>query len=235
MAASRNAVVVPNENLDISVQGESSELQISAVRPFSMTSKCVPAPKRDIFAVNGQDIGKELLGDTPGIKEYFEEIARMEKEIVKHTLPVLPGQSAAWEAEKGLVVSNMAIGKDELASEGQFVWTPGEIGARGGGNGHVTWLMDVKTAGTYYLWGCFSAPTPEDDSFFLRAFIDGQDTAFIDAEWHIQTTDGQAFQWRQFKDPLDLPKGKIRLRLQTREDGTKVDRLFLTQDVNDTP
>lgn len=235
MTASRNASVVPNENIDITVQGESSELQIKTVRPFSMTSKCVPAPKRDIFAVNGQDIGKELLGDTPGIKEYFEEIARMEKEIVKNTILVLPGQTAAWEAEKGVVVSNMAIGKDELASEGQFVWTPGEVGARGGGNGHVTWLMDVKTAGTYYLWGCFSAPTPEDDSFILRAFIDGQDAAFIDAEWHIQTTDGQAFQWRQFKDPLELPKGKIRLRLQTREDGTKVDRLFLTQNANDVP
>ncbi len=235
MASSRNVTAVPNESLDIAVQGESSELQIKTVRPFSMTSRCVPAPKRDIFAVNGQDIGKELLGDTPGIKEYFEEIARMEKEIVKNTILVLPGQTAAWEAEKGVVVSNMAIGKDELASEGQFVWTPGEVGARGGGNGHVTWLMDVKTAGTYYLWGCFSAPTPEDDSFILRAFIDGQDAAFIDAEWHIQTTDGQAFQWRQFKDPLELPKGKIRLRLQTREDGTKVDRLFLTQNVNDTP
>ncbi len=235
MAASRNAAVVPNESLDIAVQGESSELQIKTVRPFSMTSKCVPAPKRDIFAVNGQDIGKELLGDTPGIKEYFEEIARMEKEIVKNTILVLPGQTVAWEAEKGVVVSNMAIGKDELASEGQFVWTPGEVGARGGGNGHVTWLMDVKTAGTYYLWGCFSAPTPEDDSFILRAFIDGQDAAFIDAEWHIQTTDGQAFQWRQFKNPLELPKGKIRLRLQTREDGTKVDRLFMTQNANDLP
>ncbi|MBR6074011.1 MAG: hypothetical protein IKP87_01815, partial [Victivallales bacterium] len=235
MAANRNATVVPNESLDIAVQGESSELQIKTVRPFSMTSNCVPAPKRDIFAVNGKDIGKELLGDTPGIKEYFEEIARMEKEIVKNTIPVLPGQTAAWEAEKGVVVSNMAIGKDELASEGQFVWTPGEIGGKGGGNGHVTWLLDVKTAGTYYLWGCFSAPTPEDDSFILRASIDGQDAAFIDAEWHIQTTDGQAFQWRQFKDPLELPKGKIRLRLKTREDGTKVDRLFLTQDANDTP
>ena len=235
MVANRNAKVVPNESLDIAVQGESSELQIKTVRPFSMTSQCVPAPKRDIFAVNGKDIGKELLGDTPGIKEYFEEIARMEKEIVKNTIPVLPGQTVAWEAEKGVVVSNMAIGKDELASEGQFVWTPGEIGGKGGGNGHVTWLLDVKTAGTYYLWGCFSAPTPEDDSFILRASIDGQDAAFIDAEWHIQTTDGQAFQWRQFKDPLELPKGKIRLRLKTREDGTKVDRLFLTQDANDTP
>ena len=235
MAANRNATVVPNESLDIAVQGESSELQIKTVRPFSMTSNCVPAPKRDIFAVNGKDIGKELLGDTPGIKEYFEEIARMEKEIVKNTIPVLPGQTAAWEAEKGVVVSNMAIGKDELASEGQYVWAPGEVGARGGGNGHVTWLLDVKTAGTYYLWGCFSAPTPEDDSFILRASIDGQDAAFIDAEWHIQTTDGQAFQWRQFKNPLELPKGKIRLRLKTREDGTKVDRLFLTQDANDTP
>ena len=163
----------------------------------------------------------------------------MEKEIVKNTIPVLPGQTTAWEAEKGVVVSNMSIGKDELASEGQFVWAPGEVGARGGGNGHVTWLLDVKTAGTYYLWGCFwgcfSAPTPEDDSFILRASIDGQDATFIDAEWHIQTTDGQAFQWRQFKDPLELPKGKIRLRLKTREDGTKVDRLFLTQDANDTP
>ena len=235
MAANRNATVVPNESLDIAVQGESSELQIKTVRPFSMTSNCVPAPKRDIFAVNGKDIGKELLGDTPGIKEYFEEIARMEKEIVKNTIPVLPGQTVAWEAEKGVVVSNMAIGKDELASEGQFVWAPGEVGARGGGNGHVTWLLDVKTAGTYYLWGCFSAPTPEDDSFILRAFIDGQDATIIDAEWHIQTTDGQAFQWRQFKNPLELPKGKIRLRLKTREDGTKVDRLFLTQDANDTP
>ena len=153
----------------------------------------------------------------------------------KNTIVILPGQPTRWEAESGAVVTNMAIDKDDLASNGKFVWTPGEIGGKGGGNGHVTWLLDIKAAGTYYLWGTFSAPTPEDDSFFLQAFDDGQNTPFIDNEWHIQTTDGSAFQWRQFKDPLELPKGKIRLRLRTREDGTKVDQLFLTQNPMDTP
>ncbi|MBR5025742.1 MAG: hypothetical protein IKX48_11795 [Victivallales bacterium] len=147
----------------------------------------------------------------------------------------MPGQTVRWEAESGAVVSNITIGEDDLASNGKFVWAPGEVGGKGGGNGLVTWQFDIKNAGTYYLWGCFSAPTPEDDSFFLHVFTDKQNNPLLHDAWHVGTTDGSSFQWRQYKDPIELPKGLVRIQLQTREDGTKVDQLFMTQNSNDTP
>ena len=235
MAAQRTANVVPDNSIDITVQSESTPLRLETKRPFNVLSTCQPEQPREIFAVNGRDIGTEIMGDTPGIKEYFEELAKQEKAISKNTIVVMPGQTARWEAEAGAVVSNMTIGEDDLASGGKFVWTPGEVGGKGGGNGLVTWQFDIKNGGSYFLWGCFSAPTPEDDSFLLHVFTDKQNNPLLHEAWHVGTTDGSSFQWRQYKDPIELPKGLVRIQLQTREDGTKVDQLFMTQNSNDTP
>ena len=52
--------------------------------------------------------------------------------------------------------------------------------------------------------------------------------------WPTGVTKGQ-WQWRAFKTELVLPAGPVVLTLHAREDGTKIDRLFLAADLSQEP
>ncbi|MFP4250230.1 MAG: hypothetical protein ACLFU7_11265, partial [Armatimonadota bacterium] len=90
----------------------------------------------------------------------------------------------------------------------------------------------VAEAGQYYLWGRIQAPSPEDDSFFLRVYTDDAEPVSR-VDWH--TGQHEAWEWTVFSlqgqeepAPLTLPAGEVTLELSAREDGTKIDRLMLT-------
>ena len=125
----------------------------------------------------------------------------------------------------------MTIGKDTAADRGQFVWTPGEPGRRGGGPGSASWQIFVPSPGLYYLWAHVSTPTPDDDSFIVSITDLDQNPVLPRTDWPLVTTGGP-WQWSSFPasapTPIRLPKGRYLLTLHTREDGTKVDRLALT-------
>ena len=101
--------------------------------------------------------------------------------------------------------------------------------------------LDVHTAGTYHLWGRIMAPTPDDDSFFVSAYAGEYPrknsrggTILKPTVWPTGVTKSQ-WQWRAFKTELALPAGPVVLTLHAREDGTKIDRLFLTSDPSQLP
>ena len=76
----------------------------------------------------------------------------------------------------------------------------------------------------------------DDDSFFVSAYAGEYPrrnsrcgTILKPTAWHTGVTKSQ-WQWRQFMTELTLPAGPVVLTLHSREDGTKIDRLFLTAD-----
>ena len=230
-------------NITLKVSGEDGPLALGTDSPFAAPSCVEPAPRRAIFAVNGRDIGAKIIGEAPGIAEYRAERARVIKAVAANRVPVTMRRAATWEAESGAIEHSFRAGVDPGAFGGKFVWLPGEVGGKHNrsGRGTVSWQLDVHTAGTYHLWGRVWAPTPDDDSFFVSAYAgeypranSRSGTILKPTVWPTGVTKGQ-WQWRKFKTELTLPSGPVVLTLHSREDGTKIDRLFLTSDPSQEP
>ena len=218
------------------VSGAEGSLAIAAAAPFLAPEKMVPQRQEAVLAVDGRDIGREILGDVPGLAAYRAELARIKKEMDSNRIVVQGMRPARWEAERGALKPKMCIGRDAAARGGAYVWTPGEAGGRGGGPGSVSWQLQVKDPGAYRLWGRVFAPTPDDDSFFVSANAglyarSGTRGAIVlpRTDWHIGA--GRGWRWREFPVDIVLPKGPVVLTLHTREDGAKIDVLALTDDM----
>ena len=203
--------------------------------------KMEPVPKGAVLAVDGRDLGKEILGDVPGEAEYRVELERARREMEANTVLVSDLRGVVWEAERGIVMPNMVVGADAAAFNGKFVWAPCEPGARGGGSGFVSWQLKVEQAGTYRLWGRVSTATPEDDSFHVSAHAGTYSPSgrkgpqvFPRTDWHLGQTRG-LWKWVQYGEPLNLPQGPVVLTVHVREDGAKLDRLFISSDPAEEP
>ena len=226
--------------VEVGARGEEGPLVLAANAPFFAPEKIEPQQPAAVLAVDGRDIGMEILGNVPGLAEYRAELERMKKEMEANRIYVQKLRPARWEAEKGVVAPKMCIAKDNAARGGAYVWTPGELGGRGSGPGSVSWQLEVKDAGAYRLWGRVLAPTPEDDSFMVSANVGDfarsgtrGPVVLPRTEWHL----GQArtWTWREFPVDVTLPKGPVVLTLHTREDGAKVDALLLTNETSFQP
>ena len=226
------------KRVEIHVEGEEGELELAAAAPYDFNAISItPQPEKKVLAVNGKDIGKEILQDLPEVKADCEAAKRREKELDQNTIRVSATDPVRWEAEGAALADDMTIGEDGSAFGGKFVWGPGEPGGRGRKSGTATWQFDVQEAGRYYLWGRFQAPTPEDDSFCL-SIHQGNATVLGKSEWHVNRTHG-FWEWSQFPSKgnraIELPAGKVRIQLHIREDGTKADRFFLTPHAGEEP
>ena len=228
-------------NVAISAAGEEGQLSLGAAAPFATPSLVEPEPARAVFALDGRDIGAEIIGEAPGLAEYRAERERMLKAIAANRVPVSKRREAMWEAESGAMDHVFKADADPGAHGGRFVWVPGEPGGRRSARGSVSWQLDVQDAGVYRLWGRVWAPTPDDDSFFVSActgefpVAKSRSKTVLDVTvWPTGVTKGQ-WQWRAFKTELALPAGPVVLTLHAREDGTKIDRLFLAADPSQEP
>ncbi len=233
----RAAVAEKKAKLQLKLAGEEGALEIAAVeRPGVALLQAAPVPQRAVLVVNGKDLGREILGEVPGLAAARAEMARMKQEMEKNRIVVSSRRETVWEAETGVVKPLMRVDKDELAYGEEYVWVPGAPGARGIARGSVSWQLEVAEAGTYHLWGRVWAPTPDDDSFnvkvtagpFARHGLAGR-TILPLATWSTGLTQG-VWKWRPFATELTLPKGPAVLTLGAREDGTKIDRLLLTSE-----
>lgn len=231
--AAASEVKAESARAEIAVAGIEGRLSLAAAEPYFTLENVEPRQPDAVLAVDGRDIGLEILGDVPGLAEYRAELERMKREMKANRVCVQKRRPVRWEAEKGAVKPKMEVGKDRAAGGGAYVWTPGEPGGRGSGSGSVSWQLEVKDAGTYRLWGRVSAPTPADDSFIVSANAGSSATTgtrgrvvLPRTDWHL----GQArtWTWREFPVDITLPKGTVTLTLHTREDGAKVDALLLT-------
>ena len=166
-----------------------------------------------------------------------------------HTLNVLFSETTPvklWlEAEDGDLQWPMEIAGDENASAGGYVWVAegtGNYGSVSEGAGFAEYTFDLPEGGEYVIWGRQVSNNDASDSFFVS--VDGQP----EMVWHTRPGGEDQWTWdavsiRDAADPdyaaekkrFLLSAGRHTLRFSQREDGTKLDKLLITNqtDIDD--
>ena len=156
----------------------------------------------------------------------------------EQTEPVL---HKIWiEAEDAATSFPMVAGDDAAASGYGYVWVPegsGNMSSPSATGGNVEVTFDVPEAGDYIVWGRVLTASGGDDSFFVS--MDGAESMV----WHAMQSGPEAWVWdpvsardvgevRDASNPYvyRLAAGAHRLVFSLREDGTKLDRLLITND-----
>lgn len=134
--------------------------------------------------------------------------------------------SGVWlEAECGDVGSLWNVETDEGASNGQYVTIqPGNNSANSAPNdasGLITYSFDVEESGIYTLYLRVICPDPTADSFWLRM----NNGAF--ASWN-NIGPSTSWQWLAYPNTYNLNAGTNTLTIGYREDGAKLDKLWIT-------
>lgn len=225
---------VAGERVRVVVDGEDGPVAAGADAAKSVAFGIQPPPSRALLAVDGEDLGRRLLQDLEPIRSWRDKIS------ASRPVALPKAQSVSWEAESGRVIPPMTPAKDPKASGGGFVWMPARPGEKASSSvGNVTWAIQVATPGKYYLWGRVQAPTPENDSFYVRVFND-EGEVLPRTDW--PTGVHADWQWVPLimgggREPsaISLPAGTVNLQLRVREAGTKIDRLFLTPRAEERP
>lgn len=140
--------------------------------------------------------------------------------------------SGIWlESECGIVGSLWNIVADSTASNGKYVTVKdgnnSNSSAPSNASGLITYTFDVSESGTYKLFARVICPTSNDDSFWLKM------NSGTFASWNgigISST----WQWFAYPNTYNLTAGSNTLTIGYREDGAKLDKLWLTNN-GDTP
>ena len=224
---------VADDRLRLAADAPDGPVQVDVAYPDPAEPRLTPPPSRSVLDIDGEDVGRAILERVEPVRSYVAHV----EQAPPVALPA--GEPVYLEAESGYAVTPFTVAEDAGSSGGWFAWCPGERGEHGQAGGRSVWKLDVAKAGTYHLWGCVRAPTSSDDSFYVAVF-DGEGRRLERVEWH---TGGHAsWEWTRLTDgsertppALSLPKGTVRLEVQAREDGTQLDRLFLTTDADARP
>lgn len=152
------------------------------------------------------------------------------------------GGAYIWmEAEEGEVRLPMARYSDISASHGRYLMVPNGSGNgdSGGGGGRAAFTFNVDAAGAYMVWGRVLASSGTDNSFYV-SMDDGEET-----RWNIFDADGDSgfdhWIWLPVASSggsgrdaaavaYVLEPGPHTLQIRNREDGTRIDRVLVTDD-----
>jgi hypothetical protein len=141
------------------------------------------------------------------------------------------------EAESGTGANKapIVIANDAAASGGKYITkTGGSSNGAPPADGHVTFMFTDLPAGVYNVWGRFSGASTSDDSLWVR-----MDTGTW-TQWNdIFTRVGAAYAWDSVHDSAaanvvvtyPLTAGAHTLEIAYREDGLKMDRFLVTNDL----
>jgi hypothetical protein len=144
-----------------------------------------------------------------------------------------PADLKLWfEAEKGRLIYPFESTGDGSASSEAFIWVPSGIGNSydpGEESGYAEYSLQVPVSGEYFIWGRVKAASSGDNSFFVS--VDGVNYALWD------TAVSQTWLWDQVSDrggddPVTfyLEAGEHSLIIKQREDGTKIDKILITNE-----
>ena len=151
----------------------------------------------------------------------------------------------AIEAEMAdAIEAPMIVADDANASGGQYVWMEGPPATGGGGEGWVEYKLNVP-AGTYALWGKVIAEDGNSDSFWVTwqpadPDENAQETQNTEFRWGVAQS--AEWQWDRINHWLDggtfereweQPGGETTLRIAVREDATKLDVIFITDNLSE--
>lgn len=151
--------------------------------------------------------------------------------------------SPVWmEAEDGDLQWPMAIGADSAASTGGYVGVPegtGSVFSASDSGGVAQYQFDVPETGDYVIWGRQMSSDSASDSFFVS--VDDQ----TEMVWHTKIGGQGVWAWdvvsnRAEGDPRDdsnpqvywLAAGAHTLTIKHRDDGTRLDAIVITNDLN---
>ncbi|MBN2544410.1 MAG: hypothetical protein JXB50_01350 [Spirochaetes bacterium] len=214
-----------NSSIDIKMKTHDSLLEISAKKPFYSSSYLNPKPVNSVLEINGHDKGRELLADISFLKDF----------TMQYTNVIELGNDLYIEAEDGMILYPMIISNDKNASNNKYVWMPGKVQSIGNSDiGSISFKLKNKKGQKYAIWAKILTPAKEDDSFFLNIFTDNE--VLIDNdEWHT----GIHLNWEWVRINLkntgktffEFPEGDIYLEFKAREDGAKIDKIFITTDI----
>jgi hypothetical protein len=226
-SAARPDIELSDANIDITVPGVEGPVQIDL-----SGDTVVPSHTRAVLEVDGVDVGRQIMDRVSGLSERAKNTP---------TDTVVVGSAGVyWEAESGQIVPPMMPGQDLNASQGYYVWMAGPEGGRGGSDlASMTWSIRAAQSGTFFIWARVLTPTPDDDSFYLSA---SGETGFLlpRSEWHA----GQYKSWTWIPirinrseqiTPFTFEAGVVQVVLRARENGAKIDRLFVTPNAQDKP
>jgi hypothetical protein len=156
--------------------------------------------------------------------------------------PQLPSPVKIWlEAEEGYLSAAMETASDSEASSEEYIWVPsghGNLYSLSEDAGFAEYTFEVPVAGTYVIWGRVISNSLNNDSFFVS--VDGG--GYI--AWHTQQGDIETWVGDEVRDGtvsdgtvfyLDLEAGEHSLTIKQREDGTKIDRILVTNDMEYVP
>lgn len=233
-ASAKPEVRRDGNRLDVRAQGLHGPMRVAidlAKEERIAIEGAEPGADAALLAVDGRDIGRELIGSAVPVARYRKLLEDAECGGATALVP-----ETLVEAEAAhLLVGEIRADSDSAASGGRFIWVPEAKGANESGGGRAISLIHIPRAGRYFLWGRVQTPTSTDDSFFV--FMEqprsGQPATTID--WH--TGVHKTWEWSRVGPPdakkgqptgFDLAAGTLRLELRGREKGSKLDALFLT-------
>jgi Purple acid Phosphatase, N-terminal domain len=140
------------------------------------------------------------------------------------------------EAENSTLGAPAVVVIDSRADAGQYVTS------QAANTGTATFAVNIPVSGTYIIWGRVLAPNSNQDSYFVS--VDGgAEDIYDDAEG----TWSNAFQWtrvngRDGQAPLTLnprtfalSSGSHTITFRTRETGSSLDSIIVTNDSHFTP
>jgi len=145
------------------------------------------------------------------------------------------------EAENAdIITPDFEIANDASASNGKYLWVP-----EGAGwnlrKGEATYTIHINTPGDYVIWGKTFSALSSDNSFFIQIDDD------FEALWAIALSENWLWDavnhWgsgEEFNPEIDpvvftLSVGNHILKIKQREDGTKLDKLLITNNMSYVP
>lgn len=133
------------------------------------------------------------------------------------------------------IISPLEVASDENASGGKYIFSPNGTGNQyAPGSVMATYSVTIAQAGEYILWGRVIANNGKDDSFIVQV-----DSAFNNV-WSIAI--GASWHWDEVNNSYNgdsvkffLNRGKYTIKIKLREDGARLDKLLLTNNIDFFP
>ncbi|MCP9236422.1 PKD domain-containing protein [Lewinella sp. JB7] len=138
-----------------------------------------------------------------------------------------PNGNEFWlEAECAQVGKKWSVQSSTSATNGSYVVVrsgnaytsaPSDVA-----DNRVRFEVNASAAGSYKLFARIDAPSNLDDSYWVR--VNGGSWY----RWSSGMTQGKGFQWNKMPQSLQLRSGNNTIDFAYREDGTRLDKLFIT-------
>lgn len=182
------------------------------------------------WTLNNELIGTGLIADTQlpvgnhSVQVEVSDVAG--NKSTDNVYVTVQGKNGIWlEAEWGAVGSQWNVVVDSTASNNKYVTIQAGVESKTSAptlaSGLLQYTFDVLESGTYSLILRTICPNSNDDSFWIQ--MDGGTSA----QWN-GVPNSSSWQWNTYPTTFALTKGRHQLVLGHREDGAKLDKLWLT-------